>query len=222
MKKISMAFMAAILTLSTTSLLAAEEASTETAQQTTAEAAVENTAASTAEEKTEEAAVEKEQTETTAEDVKDTDDTSEAVEAEADNTADEDSAVAEETEIEIEEEAEEETEAEEEEEYDEDTYGPEAPIVWTSPIEAVAFSHKIHTMDAGLDCDSCHDDLFEMEAGAAAEKDDFVMETLYEGGYCGACHDGDMAFASDTRCAACHIGVMGAKRENEEAEDAGH
>ena len=98
------------------------------------------------------------------------------------------------------------------EEYDEDTYGPEAPIVWVKPVRSVVFDHKVHTMGAELDCDSCHDDLFEMEAGAAEENDDFTMETLYAGGYCGACHDGSTAFASDTRCTACHIGVRGHAR----------
>ncbi len=110
----------------------------------------------------------------------------------------------------------------EEEEYDEETYGPEAPIIWMHPVKGVAFVHKIHTMDAGLDCDACHDDFFEMEAGAAEEKEDFIMETIYEGGYCGACHDGDSAFAANTQCATCHIGVMGAMRENGETEEAGH
>ena len=100
----------------------------------------------------------------------------------------------------------------EEEEYDEDTYGPEAPVVWTKPLKAVAFYHKTHTMDAGLECDSCHDELFEMAAGTAEENDDFTMASLYEGKYCGACHDGDMAFASNTRCATCHIGVKGYNR----------
>ncbi len=96
--------------------------------------------------------------------------------------------------------------------YDEDTYGPWAPVIWVKPVKSVIFEHKIHTVDAGLDCDSCHDDLFAMEAGAAEENDDFTMETLYAGGYCGACHDGATAFASDTRCTACHIGVRGHAR----------
>jgi c(7)-type cytochrome triheme protein len=99
-----------------------------------------------------------------------------------------------------------------EEEYDEDTYGPEAPIVWEKPVRSVVFDHKIHTMGAELDCDSCHDDLFEMEAGVAEENEDFTMATLYEGGYCGSCHDGSTAFASNTRCTACHIGVRGQAR----------
>lgn len=99
-----------------------------------------------------------------------------------------------------------------EEEYDEDTYGPKDPIVWVKPVKSVVFEHKVHTMGAELDCDSCHDDLFEMESGVAEENDDFTMETLYEGGYCGACHDGSTAFASNTRCTACHIGVRGHAR----------
>ncbi|MFW2368174.1 MAG: cytochrome c3 family protein [Desulforhopalus sp.] len=99
-----------------------------------------------------------------------------------------------------------------EEEYDEDTYGPKDPIVWVKPVKSVVFEHKVHTMGAELDCDSCHDDLFEMEAGVAEENEDFTMATLYEGGYCGSCHDGETAFASDTRCTACHIGVRGHAR----------
>ena len=102
------------------------------------------------------------------------------------------------------------------EEYDEDTYGPQAPIVWVKPVKSVVFEHKVHTMGAGLDCDSCHDELFEMERGAAEEKEDFTMATLYKGGYCGSCHDGSTAFASNTRCTTCHIGVRGHARLSSE------
>ena len=104
------------------------------------------------------------------------------------------------------------SDSQEQEDYDEDTYGPQDPIVWVKPVKSVVFDHKVHTMEAGLDCDSCHDDLFEMEAGVAEENEDFTMATLYEGGYCGSCHDGDTAFASDTRCTTCHIGVRGHAR----------
>ena len=101
---------------------------------------------------------------------------------------------------------------EEGEGYDEDTYGPEAPIVFVAPVKAVVFSHKTHTMDAGLECDSCHDELFQMEAGSTEQNDDFTMQALYDGKYCGACHDGETAFASNTRCTVCHIGVKGYDR----------
>ncbi|MCL7487438.1 MAG: hypothetical protein M8357_04595 [Desulfobulbaceae bacterium] len=93
-----------------------------------------------------------------------------------------------------------------EEEYDEDTYGPSELMVWNTPVPRVTFSHKVHTMDAGLDCDSCHDDLFEMESGAVVDKGDFTMQSFTDGNYCGACHDGDMAFSTDSpdMCSACH------------------
>jgi c(7)-type cytochrome triheme protein len=92
------------------------------------------------------------------------------------------------------------------ESYDEDVYGPSELIVWDKPVPRVTFSHKVHTMDAGLDCESCHDDLFEMEAGAASENDDFTMASFAEGNYCGACHDGDYAFDAMAagNCAECH------------------
>jgi c(7)-type cytochrome triheme protein len=99
-----------------------------------------------------------------------------------------------------------------EEEYDEDAYGPQAPIVFTVPVKAVIFNHKTHTMDAGLECDSCHDEVFQMEIGSAEQNDDFTMQSLYDGKYCGACHDGQTAFASNTRCTVCHIGVKGFDR----------
>jgi len=104
------------------------------------------------------------------------------------------------------------SDGQEQDEYDEDTYGPQDPIVWVKPVKSVVFEHKVHTMQGGLECDSCHDDLFEMEAGVAEENEDFTMETLYEGGYCGACHEGSTAFASNTRCTTCHIGVRGQAR----------
>jgi len=93
-----------------------------------------------------------------------------------------------------------------EEPYDEDTYGPKELIVWHKPVPRVTFSHKVHTMDAGLECDSCHDELFEMEAGTVEEKDDFTMASFAEGKYCGTCHDGDTAFSTGSyeMCSACH------------------
>jgi c(7)-type cytochrome triheme protein len=107
------------------------------------------------------------------------------------------------------------------EEYDEETYGPEAPIIFVKPVKAVDFSHKVHTMGAGLECDSCHDSIFQMEAGNAEQNDDFTMESLYAGKYCGACHDGDMAFASNKRCTFCHIGVKGFERLHNDGKPAG-
>ena len=82
-------------------------------------------------------------------------------------------------------------------------------IVYTKPVKGVIFSHKLHVDDRGLGCDMCHSGLFEPSALKAQEKPDFVMESLYKGKYCGSCHNGTMAFASNTQCARCHIGVKG-------------
>ncbi len=99
---------------------------------------------------------------------------------------------------------------------------PTEPIIFTKPVKAVLFEHKIHVEDAGLSCDDCHEEVFPMEAGATQENEDFTMESLYNGKYCGTCHDGDSAFASNTRCATCHIGVMGMKRLTGEGEEEAH
>lgn len=100
-----------------------------------------------------------------------------------------------------------------EEDYDEDLFGPEEPIVWRSPVEGVVFEHKIHTMESGLDCDSCHDEIFEMMEGVAEEEGDFTMKAMSEGLYCGNCHyEGGDAFTIESRCTSCHIGVRGVKR----------
>lgn len=88
----------------------------------------------------------------------------------------------------------------------------EGDVIYTKPVMGVIFSHTVHVDDNGLDCESCHDDLFEMEALNAQENADFTMQSLSEGNYCGACHDGDMAFDSDSQCASCHIGVIGQQR----------
>ncbi|MBM9518785.1 cytochrome c3 family protein [Desulforhopalus vacuolatus] len=95
-----------------------------------------------------------------------------------------------------------------------DIHAPEKPIVWTKPVPGAVFSHQVHTAGAGLDCDSCHDDLFVMEAGTAEQNEDFNMQSMYDGKFCGSCHNGETAFAANTRCTACHIGVLGVERMN--------
>jgi len=100
---------------------------------------------------------------------------------------------------------------------------PEAPIVYDKPVRGVIFSHKTH-VEKGLACDMCHNHLFKQQAKKAQENKDFVMESLYQGKYCGACHNGSLAFASNTRCATCHIGVKGEERSKSgsKAEKKGH
>ncbi len=87
--------------------------------------------------------------------------------------------------------------------YDVKKYGPKSEIVWNIPIKAT-FDHKVHTIDAGLECSSCHDDIFFMQRGTAVKTGKFNMKAMAEDGFCGACHDGDTAFSTDTNCMACH------------------
>jgi c(7)-type cytochrome triheme protein len=87
-------------------------------------------------------------------------------------------------------------------------------ILYTEPVESVVFSHDAHAADIGLTCNTCHEGIFEMDALSVQSEPDFNMKGLSEGKYCGTCHssDSDMAFASDTQCARCHIGVTGLER----------
>lgn len=82
-------------------------------------------------------------------------------------------------------------------------------ILYTEPIRSVLFTHQSHIVENKLTCDECHSGLFEMEALKVQGKKDFNMESLYKGKYCGACHNGKKAFASDSQCARCHIRVSG-------------
>jgi len=82
-------------------------------------------------------------------------------------------------------------------------------VIYTEPIMAVIFSHKAHVEDMGMSCEMCHPDLFYMSSHMAQQSGDFTMQSLYDGKYCGACHNGSWAFASDSQCARCHIGVKG-------------
>ena len=90
---------------------------------------------------------------------------------------------------------------------------PPKTIVFSEPVKAVIFNHQMHTEDFGLECSSCHSDLFKMKMGNAEKHpEEFTMKALYAGKYCGACHNGDDAFASNTKCTTCHIGVKGFER----------
>ena len=80
-------------------------------------------------------------------------------------------------------------------------------IFFTKGVETVLFSHKVHVEQKELSCDLCHARNFRMQALRAQENPDFTMKSLMEGKYCGACHNGTMAFAANTRCGDCHTGV---------------
>jgi len=89
-------------------------------------------------------------------------------------------------------------------EWDEEKFGPQERIHLVGEAESTYFDHASHTVDLGLECESCHDDLFEQEAGAAEANGDFNMKSFNEGKYCGSCHDGETAFHVYTQCDGCH------------------
>ena len=59
------------------------------------------------------------------------------------------------------------------------------------------FDHMLHSNIFG--CKDCHPKIFIMKAGASY----VTMKDIYNGAYCGACHDGKKAFSSSD-CAKCH------------------
>lgn len=75
-----------------------------------------------------------------------------------------------------------------------------------SEVEGVApviYPHWFHRIR--FQCSVCHVDLgIKMGAG----KTGITMEKLTDGQYCGACHDGDVAWSIDN-CDLCHSGKPG-------------
>lgn len=69
-------------------------------------------------------------------------------------------------------------------------------------MKAVVFPHWLHRTK--FTCKVCHSDIgFPMKAGTT----DIKMEAIFEGRYCGKCHDGNISF-DVTNCDRCHsLGV---------------
>jgi c(7)-type cytochrome triheme protein len=66
-------------------------------------------------------------------------------------------------------------------------------------IEPAIFPHWVHR--TRYRCYVCHPALFAMELGA----NPITMDALNKGEYCGACHNGRIAFDVDFQsCARCH------------------
>ena len=75
---------------------------------------------------------------------------------------------------------------------------PQGPITYTMPgFAPVNFNHSFHGM--AFSCDKCHEEPWKMEAHATK----MTMSQMYQGQFCGACHNGQTAFAA-TSCAGCH------------------
>lgn len=70
-----------------------------------------------------------------------------------------------------------------------------------SGMKPTVFPHWIHRIR--YRCYACHPALFEMKAGA----NDVSMTAIQEGRFCGACHNGTIAWAVGVEtCNRCHSG----------------
>ena len=75
---------------------------------------------------------------------------------------------------------------------------PQEPITYTMPgFAPVDFNHRFH--GAVFSCDTCHPEPWEMQAHATK----MTMNQMYQGQFCGTCHNGQAAFAA-TACVQCH------------------
>lgn len=70
-------------------------------------------------------------------------------------------------------------------------------------MRPVVFPHWFHRIR--FRCKVCHHELgFKMRVGS----NDFNMADISDGKFCGACHNGEIAWAPD-RCDMCHSGQRG-------------
>jgi len=72
-------------------------------------------------------------------------------------------------------------------------------------MRPVVFPHWFHRIR--FQCRVCHSEMgFEMRVGA----NNVTMEGIIDGKFCGACHDGEIAWSVDN-CDLCHSGLPGLK-----------
>lgn len=75
---------------------------------------------------------------------------------------------------------------------------PANPIKYTvQGMSPAYFSHQLHAKM--FSCDDCHNSIWQMQAKSKK----MTMQEMYEGKYCGRCHNAQIAFAS-TDCMKCH------------------
>ncbi len=75
-------------------------------------------------------------------------------------------------------------------------------VTWTDGTQGPVIFEGAEHAEKGFKCESCHPALFQKKKGSAK----MTMELLNKGEFCGACHNGKIAFStSDTRkCHECH------------------
>lgn len=74
---------------------------------------------------------------------------------------------------------------------------PGKKIVYECPNGNVTFDGTSHK---SFKCSECHPSIFKMKA----KEEKITMKSIYEGKYCGACHNGNKAFAPQGNCKKCH------------------
>jgi c(7)-type cytochrome triheme protein len=82
--------------------------------------------------------------------------------------------------------------------------GPDKTITWAGGGKgAVLFDGRKHA-ERGRVCKDCHPGLFTKKYGTAK----ITHAVLKQGRYCGACHNGNLAFSTvdQTKCFECHQG----------------
>jgi c(7)-type cytochrome triheme protein len=84
------------------------------------------------------------------------------------------------------------------------TFAVEGDIVFKSKdpggITPAIFPHWIHRIR--YKCYACHPSLFDMKAGGKT----ITMEAITQGKFCGACHNGKIAWAvTFETCNRCHV-----------------
>ena len=75
-------------------------------------------------------------------------------------------------------------------------------ITWEGGGQGVVRFEGDEHAEKGYKCNSCHPSLFQMKKGSAR----ITMEFLNKGQYCGFCHNGNTAFATNDpkECHECH------------------
>ncbi|MEO2083035.1 MAG: cytochrome c3 family protein [Desulfurobacteriaceae bacterium] len=83
-------------------------------------------------------------------------------------------------------------------------------LVFKNDNGNVVFSHVYHVKVKKQHCSYCHPKIFKKKFGA----DKFTMKDIWNGKYCGVCHNGSRAFdAKNPRnCIKCHKPKSGEKQ----------
>ena len=82
----------------------------------------------------------------------------------------------------------------------------------TKSVGQVVFSHDLHLEAVGSNCETCHNDIFNI---VTSKNPSYTMADMQKGKSCGACHNGKKAFDVKKDCTTCHAGDL--KWENADA-----